>query len=73
MMAVQFTDFPTENHERPFVETLAMLKQNRGAALGFGAPTAVAMGLPVINFLVIPFAVTGATVLWCRLKQENLS
>jgi len=71
MMAVQFADFASENQERPFTETLATLKDNRAASLGFGAPTALAMGLPVVNFLVIPFAVTGATVLWCRIKQSG--
>jgi CysZ protein len=71
MMAVQFADFAAENEERPFTDTLAILKANRAASLGFGAPTALAMGIPVVNFLVIPFAVTGATVLWCRIKQQD--
>ena len=71
MMAVQFADFAAENQEKPFTETLDTLKANRVASLGFGAPTALAMGIPIVNFLVIPFAVTGATVLWCRIQQRN--
>ena len=33
-------------------------------ALGFGGAVMVATAIPLVNFLVIPAAVAGATVLW---------
>lgn len=68
-MAVQFSDYPAENRGRPFHETLALLQRNRGAALGFGACATVALALPLINFLLIPGAVAGGTILFRRLQS----
>ena len=36
----------------------------RGLSLGFGAAVTAAMMVPVLNFLVMPAAVAGATLLW---------
>lgn len=64
ILAVQFCDYPTENRGRPFRDTLALLQQNRLAALGFGACATLAMAIPLLNFLLIPPAVAGGTLLW---------
>lgn len=70
-LAVQFADYPTENRQRPFAETLTRLKSNRAASLAFGACATGAMATPLLNFLLIPVAVAGATVLWHRLNHEG--
>jgi CysZ protein len=70
-MAVQFADYPAENRQAPFSATLAKLKRNRGAALTFGACTTVALAIPLLNFLLIPVAVAGGTVLWRYLDGET--
>jgi CysZ protein len=67
VLAVQFCDYPTENRRRPFADTLALLGRHRGAALGFGACATVALAIPLVNFLLIPVAVAGGTLLWRRL------
>lgn len=67
-LAIQFCDYPAENRGRPFVETVALLKQNRGAALGYGACATLALAIPFVNFLLIPVAVAGGTILWRRLQ-----
>jgi CysZ protein len=69
-MAIQFSDYPTENRGRPFHETVALLQRNRSAALGFGACATVALALPLINLLLIPGAVAGGTILYRRM-QDN--
>ncbi len=69
-MAVQFVDYPTENRQQPFQETLAKLKANRGAALGFGLCATGALMIPLLNFLLIPVAVAGGTVLWRALEDR---
>lgn len=63
-MAVQFVDYPTENRQQPFSVTLAKLHRNRGAALAFGACATIALAIPLLNFLMIPVAVAGGTLLW---------
>ncbi|MDT8372288.1 MAG: sulfate transporter CysZ, partial [Gammaproteobacteria bacterium] len=46
-----------------------ILKQKRLLALGFGLATLGATMIPIVNFLVIPAAVAGATALYLeRLK-----
>ena len=67
LMAIQFVDLPGENRDRPFEETLARLRGNRGAALGFGTGVALLLSIPVVNFMVIPLAIAGGTLLWHRL------
>lgn len=69
-MAVQFVDYPTENRQRPFQETLAKLKANRMAALAFGLLATGALMIPFLNFLLIPVAVAGGTVLWRALEEQ---
>lgn len=66
ILAVQFCDYPLENRGRPFRDTVALLKHQRLAALGFGACATVALAIPLVNFLLIPAAVAGGTLLWGR-------
>lgn len=70
-MAVQFTDYPTENRNRPFTDTLALLRRHRGTALGFGGVTTLFLAIPLVNFLVIPIAVAGGTLLWHALENDS--
>lgn len=66
-MAVEFCDYPVENRRRPFSDTVEILSRHRGAALGYGACVTLAMAIPLVNFLFIPVAVCGGTILWRRL------
>lgn len=68
-MAVQFADYPVENRQRPFRDTLARLKARPAAALGFGACTALVLAIPLLNFVLIPVAVCGGTLLWRYLED----
>ena len=70
-MAVQFCDFPVENRQRPFQETLSALRRERTAALGFGLCTAVVLAIPLLNFVLIPVAVSGGTLLWQNLQRAQ--
>lgn len=68
ILAVQFCDYPNENRGRPFRATIQALQGSRLAALGFGACATLALAVPLINFLLIPTAVAGGTLLWGRLE-----
>ncbi|WP_251359941.1 sulfate transporter CysZ [Kangiella sp. TOML190] len=64
MMSVQYLDYPMDNHKIPFEQMLAKLRQSRSGSLGFGAMVMLMTMLPIINLLVMPAAVCGATKLW---------
>jgi CysZ protein len=70
-LAVQFTDYPTENRQQPFQVTLEKLRANKVAALAFGACASVALMIPLLNFLLIPVAVAGGTLLWHQLEDST--
>lgn len=65
MMSLQFVDYPMDNHRLPFREVRAACGARRGSSMGFGAAVAFVSGLPLLNLIVIPAAVVGATLLWC--------
>lgn len=64
MMAIQYIDYPFDNHQLSFAELKRWLAQNRMTALGFGAAVLAASVIPLVNLVVIPAAICGATALW---------
>jgi CysZ protein len=64
MMAIQYIDYPFDNHQRSFAELKRWLSQNRMTALGFGAAVLAASVIPLVNLVVIPAAICGAAALW---------
>lgn len=64
MLALDYHDYPMGNHQLKFPQQRALLRQKRSLALGFGLATLVATMIPLVNFLVIPAAVAGATALY---------
>lgn len=73
ILAIQFCDYPAENRGLPFRETVHLLQRHRAAALGYGACATVALAIPLVNFLLIPVAVAGGTILWRRLASSDPS
>jgi CysZ protein len=71
ILALDYHDFPMGNHQLLFKQQRMLLKQKRGLALGFGLATMGVTMIPILNFLVIPAAVAGATALYLEnLKQH---
>jgi CysZ protein len=68
MLALDYHDFPMGNHQLFFKEQRERLREKKSLALGFGLATMGVTMIPVVNFIVIPAAVAGATVLYL----ENL-
>ncbi|MEM0953146.1 MAG: sulfate transporter CysZ [Pseudomonadota bacterium] len=66
MMAVQYVDYPMDNHMTSFTELKEVLRERRLSSLGFGGLVALVSGVPVLNFFVVPAAVCGATLYWCE-------
>ncbi len=64
MLALQYLDYPLGNHLIPFEEQRRLLGERRRLALGFGSMVLLLTMIPVVNFLAMPAAVIGATLLW---------
>lgn len=64
MMAVQYLDYPFDNHKINFDVMRDELNQRKGQSYSFGITTALFAMIPFINMIVMPVAICGATALW---------
>lgn len=65
-LAVEYVDYPMSNHALRLVEVRRSLRKNRMLSLGFGGLTMALTAVPIINLVIMPAAVAGATVMWVR-------
>ncbi|MNZ46681.1 putative sulfate transport protein CysZ [compost metagenome] len=73
MMAIQYIDYPADNHKLGWNEMLAWLREKRWQSMGFGGSVYLVLLIPVVNILMMPAAVAGATLFWVRERgAENL-
>lgn len=70
-LAMQYIDFPTDNHRVPVAEVRAWLDQRRAVTLGFGISLLLVMSIPGLNFFAIPAAAAGAAKFW--VEENRLS
>lgn len=66
MMSIQFVDYPMDNHQLSFADVKEAVRSRRLSSMGFGGVVALCTGVPIVNFFVVPAAVVGATLLWCK-------
>ena len=64
LLSLEYMDYPMGNHDLTFQQQKDTLKKRRGLTLGFGGSVMVLTSIPIINFVVIPVAVAGATAMW---------
>ena len=64
MMAIQYLDYPFDNHKLPFDRMRFELRAQKGKSLGFGFGIIVLTMIPLVNLVVMPLAVAGATAMW---------
>ncbi len=72
MMAVQYKDYPFDNHKISFTEMRNNLKKNKNLSYSFGISVAIFAMLPLINLVVMPVAICGATALWVDNYRDQL-
>ena len=72
MLSLEYTDYPMDNNGIRFKQVRRSLAQRRLTSIGFGGTATLCSFVPVLNLLVMPAAVAGATLYWVReLKTEN--
>lgn len=72
MMAVQYKDYAFDNHKIPFHVMKQVLKENQSLSYSFGISVAVFSMIPIINLIVMPVAICGATALWVDHYRDDL-
>lgn len=70
MMALQYVDYPSDNHRESFSDLKRFLRVTRLSAYGFGVPVALGAMVPLFNLVVVPAAVCGGTAYYVREKER---
>lgn len=73
MMAIQYADFPFDNHKVPFSKMKKVLAGRLGKNLTFGMLISFFTTIPFVNFVIMPIAVCGATAFWVDIYKQELS
>ena len=66
MLALEYADYPMDNHGVRFKEVRTRLRQRRLTSMGFGGMATLCSFVPLLNLLVMPAAVAGATLYWVQ-------
>jgi CysZ protein len=64
MLALEYADYPLGNRGLDFKAQRRLLRRYWPLALGFGGMTLLLTLIPLLNFLAMPAAVIGATLMW---------
>lgn len=64
MLALGYCDYPMDNHGYSLQRVRRTLDGERLTSFGFGAAAMFGTMVPVLNFLIMPAAVCGATLYW---------
>lgn len=71
MLAIQYCDYPFDNHKVSFPTMRGALRRHKMKNLQFGALVSVCTLIPVVNLLILPVAVCGATAMWADHYREH--
>lgn len=71
MCAIQYCDYPFDNHKVSFNDMRMSLKQKQGCAYSFGMLVTFFTTVPFINLFVMPVAICGATAMWVEQFKHN--
>ncbi len=71
MMAIQYCDYPMDNNRVSFRRMKQLLKARRWSSLGFGSLVQLGTLIPVVNLIVMPAAVIGATLFWLEQYADD--
>jgi CysZ protein len=72
LITVELTGIPFNRRGLRLRDRRKILRANRSLALGFGIPVFLVLLLPVVAIIVVPAAVTGATLVTRRLLGLNI-
>jgi CysZ protein len=71
ILSLEYIAYPMENNNIFFKETRSSVRKRRALSLGFGTAAVIMTLIPVINFLVMPSAVAGATAMYVEQLRKQ--
>ncbi len=71
MFSIEYSDYPMGNYGLTFSQIRKTVSTKRMVTIGFGSAVTLGTMIPVLNFIVMPVAVAGATVM--RVKEFPMS
>ena len=71
VLAIQYCDYAFDNNRQSFEHMRYILSQNRSACFGFGSMVSIFTMVPILNLLVMPVAICGATAMWVNELQHQ--
>ena len=64
MAAIQYCDYPFDNHKIPFHTMRAQLREHKTVNMTFGVLVTLLTSIPLLNLFIMPIAICGATAMW---------
>ncbi len=71
MYALEYLDYPMDNNGILFREMRQRIRQQRGLSLTFGTGVLLVTMIPLLNFLIMPAAVCGASAMWVERFRQS--
>lgn len=71
MMAIQYADYPFDNHKISFTSMRTILAARFGKNITFGMVISICTTIPILNFIIMPIAVCGATAAWVDIYKQQ--
>jgi len=72
MLSIQYCDYPFDNHKVSFRQMRSALKQYKTDNMQFGALIGLFTMIPILNLVIMPVAVCGATAMWVDRYRSTL-
>ncbi|MDC3332654.1 sulfate transporter CysZ [bacterium] len=73
MLSLNYCDFPMDNHKHSLSDVKKAIAKRRMTSMGFGSAAMLGTMIPIVNFIIMPAAVCGATIYWVEeLSREQL-
>ena len=69
-LALQFCDYPADNHQIPFRQFRTQLGQQKINAFTFGAIVLAGSIVPIVNIFITPLAVAAGTIYWLEKNKQ---
>lgn len=72
MLTLEYVDYPMDNHGLRFKQVRRSVRARRLTSVGFGGVATVCSFVPLLNLLVMPAAVAGATQYWVKELESDI-
>lgn len=71
MLTIQYCDYPFDNHKVPFDDMCVLLRKKPLRNLQFGVLVNLFTMIPLLNMVIMPAAVCGATAMWVDCYRDK--